>query len=251
MENDKILAISGSDVLSGGGAQTDLSVFAHQGLFGFLALTCVATLSNEELAVTPLTRKLFKAQLDSLSSVDFLALKIGLLPTPGALVTLKQFLKNQGDTFVVLDPVLVFKENEDEALSEMAMRLHELFPMVDLITPNLKEAEMLSGITITTVDDMVLAARTLQALGANRIVIKGGGRLRHKKAIDVYCDGKSCYLLSQPLLKQNTNGSGCMFSAAIASYVAKGLSPYQAVKAAQTYTHQAIQAANEYGVRPV
>ncbi|KXT75987.1 bifunctional hydroxymethylpyrimidine kinase/phosphomethylpyrimidine kinase [Streptococcus sp. DD12] len=250
MINDNILTISGSDILSGGGAQTDLSVYAHHGLFGFLALTSLTTLEDEQLVLHPVANRLFRQELDSLLKVPFGAIKIGLLPTPGAASNVKRFLKKKVNTPVVLDPVLVFKENKDATVTEMSEKLQELFPYADLVTPNLREAEILTGRTIATVADLIAAAWQLKDMGARQVVIKGGIRLGRNKAIDVYCNGLFCYLIARPVLEKNANGSGCAFSSALAANLAMGRDVYRAVQNAKEYTYQAINASNAYGVNP-
>ena len=250
MMNDSILTIAGADILSGGGAQTDLSVFSHHGLFGFLALTSLTTLEKDQLVIHPVANKLFRQELDSLISVPFSAIKVGLLPTPGAVSTVKRFLKIKAGTPVVLDPVLVFKENQDATISEMTEKLLELLPYVDVVTPNLREAEMLTSQPIRNVQELVAAAWKLKELGAKQIVIKGGIRLGRNKAIDVYCNGLFCYLIARPILEKNANGSGCAFSSAIAANLSLGRDVYRSVQNAKEYTYQAINTSNAYGVSP-
>lgn len=148
MKTDYILAISGSDILSGGGMQADLATFNRHQLFGFVALTSIATVTDDGFEVNDLERPLFQSQLQSLKEIPFAAIKIGLLPNPDLAEVSLAFIKNYQDIPIVLDPVLIFKENQDGTIGEMSETLLSFLPYVSLITPNLREAEILSGETI-------------------------------------------------------------------------------------------------------
>ena len=115
-ESKKILTIAGSDILSGGGMQADLATFAANGLYGFCALTSIVTVKEDKFFVHPVEKELFQEELESLSDVDFSAIKIGLLPNKEILELTKNWLTDlsvKSDTPIILDPVIVFKENAD------------------------------------------------------------------------------------------------------------------------------------------
>ncbi|MGT2866291.1 bifunctional hydroxymethylpyrimidine kinase/phosphomethylpyrimidine kinase [Streptococcus fryi] len=249
MKTKYMLTIAGSDVLSGGGMQADLATFTRHGLFGFVAQTCMTSVDVNGFEIIPTDSKLFAKQLNSLADVPFTAIKLGLLPNIEIIEQVKHFLGSHQDLPIVLDPVLVFKENHDQTISVMRDQMVTLFPLVTLITPNLREAEILSGMTITNISEMVSAARCLHELGAKAVVIKGGVRMDKHSAVDVYFDGQDVTVLSQPIVHQNNNGAGCTFASSIASHLAKAISPVQAVAQAKQDVHEAIQNANEYGVQ--
>lgn len=251
MKTNYILTISGNDVLSGGGFQADLATFSAHKLYGFLAQTCMTAISDDGFEIIPTDDNLFQKQLDSLSDVPFAAIKIGLLPTPQIVRAVKGFIHKRPQVPVVLDPVLVFKENADQEVSQMSRDLQELFSYATIITPNLKEAERLSGQSISNLAEMESAARALQQMGAKSVVIKGGARLEEDQAYDILVreDGQVAFLQSS-LLDRNNQGAGCTFASAIASGLAQELTVSQASHAAKIFVYQAIAHSNDYGVTP-
>ena len=173
MKNNRILALSGNDIFSGGGLAADLATYTLNGLHGFVAMTCLTALTENGFEVFPTDETIFQQQLDSLKSVDFAAIKIGLLPTVGVAEKTLNFIKERSGVPVVLDPVLVCKETHDVAVSELCQELIRFFPYVTVITPNLPEAELLADQKIKTLDDMKTAAQKLHNLGAPAVIIKG------------------------------------------------------------------------------
>ena len=137
MKNNRILALSGNDIFSGGGLAADLATYTLNGLHGFVAMTCLTALTENGFEVFPTDETIFQQQLDSLKSVDFGGIKIGLLPTVGVAEKALNFIKERSGVPVVLDPVLVCKETHDVAVSELCQELIRFFPYVTVITPNL------------------------------------------------------------------------------------------------------------------
>jgi pyridoxine kinase len=250
MTMPKVLAISGSDVLSGGGFQADLATYSQYGIYGFVAVTSIVTVAENASGfdIFPADIEVFKRQLDSLDDVAFDAIKIGLLPSLEIADLTLRFIQRHQDVSVILDPVLVFKENHDTEISQMTAKLLEFLPFVTVITPNLREAEMLSGMTITTVSDMKVAAKALSGLGSQHTVIKGGSRLDKHFARDLYDDGGLSREFVKPIVARNNNGAGCTFASAIASNIARGKSVLTAVEQSKDFVYQAILNSNEYGV---
>ncbi|TCD45716.1 bifunctional hydroxymethylpyrimidine kinase/phosphomethylpyrimidine kinase [Streptococcus sp. X16XC17] len=248
MKTNYILTIAGNDVLSGGGFQADLATFANHGLFGFLAQTCMTANGPDGFEIIPTDLVPFQKQLDSLSTVDFAIIKIGLLPTPQIALAVLDFIQSRPQVPVVLDPVLVFKENDDDSVSTMQEIFQEFFTQVTVITPNLKEAEILSDMSISSLADMEIAAQVLKNRGAHNVVIKGGNRLDTNQAIDVLLTEDGLETFQAPLLNKNNNGAGCTFSSAIASHLAVGDDISTAVSLAKSYVTSTIKHANSYGV---
>lgn len=250
MKSKYILTIAGSDIYSGGGMQADMMTFTQHGLFGFVALTCLTSVDEQGFHITPVAPELLKAELASLDDVPFSAIKIGLLPTVEIAQIVLEFIKRHSDIPLVLDPVLVFKENGDETISQMKEQLLKFLPFAQVTTPNLLEAELLTGIKINTETDLVLAAEKLYQFGVKQAVVKGGSRLNEKDAVDAYVDENGAELLRLPIIEGNNNGAGCTFASAIASQIALDNTGVTAVQTAKFFVHDAIELANDYGVVP-
>ncbi|MGT2847201.1 bifunctional hydroxymethylpyrimidine kinase/phosphomethylpyrimidine kinase [Streptococcus massiliensis] len=249
MKSKLILALSGNDIFSGGGLYADLATYITNGQHGFVAVTCLTALTDNGFEVIPTAAKTFAQQLGSLSAVPFSAIKIGLLPNIEIAELALDFIKQHAGLPLVLDPVLVCKESHDVEVSALRTELIKFFPYATIITPNLAEAEFLTGQSIKTVDDMKIAAQKLYELGAKNVVIKGGNRLSKEKAIDVFYDGVAYQVLENPVLEYNNIGAGCTFASSIASHLVKGEQVCEAVAQAKDFVYQAIQRSDEYGVQ--
>ncbi|HGR4836837.1 TPA: PfkB family carbohydrate kinase [Streptococcus pneumoniae] len=201
MKNNRILALSGNDIFSGGGLSADLAIYTLNGLHGFVAVTCLTALTEKGFEVFPTDDTIFQHELDSLRDVEFGGIKIGLLPT------------------------------------------------VSVITPNLPEAELLSGQEIKTLEDMKTAAQKLHDLGAPAVIIKGGNRLSQDKAVDVFYDGQTFTILENPVIQGQNAGAGCTFASSIASHLIKGDKLLPAVESSKAFVYRAIAQADQYGVR--
>lgn len=250
MTSKYVLALSGNDIFSGGGLHADLNVYAANKQHGFVAVTCLTGVTDQGFEVFATPTDLFQVQLDSLKEVPFSGIKIGLLPNVEVAQLALDFVKERSHLPIVLDPVLVCKETHDVEVSSLREELLKFFPYVTLITPNLVEAELLTQKTITTLEDMVAVAKELHAYGVPYVVVKGGNRLDKERAIDVFYDGEAVHVLERPVLGTNNTGAGCTFASSIASQLVEGASALEAVTAAKTFVYQAIQQANDYGVRP-
>ncbi|MGT2785099.1 bifunctional hydroxymethylpyrimidine kinase/phosphomethylpyrimidine kinase [Streptococcus merionis] len=249
MKTNYILAISGNDIYSGGGLYADLATYTANGLHGFVAVTCLTAMTENGFDVFGTDPTVFGHQLTSLKDVPFSGIKLGLLPNVEIAEQALEFVKAHTDIPVVLDPVLVCKESHDVAVSVLRDELIKFFPYVTIITPNLVEAEILSGQTIKTLEDMKKVAQVLHGLGAQHIVIKGGNRFSQEKAIDVYYDGKEFTILEQPLLTTNNVGAGCTFASSIASQLVLKKSVSDAVAISKDFVYQAIRHSDQYGVK--
>ncbi len=244
----KILAISGNDVFSGGGLYADLTTYTLNGLRGFLAVTCLTAMTEQGFQVFATDSQVFQAQLDSLKTVDFSGIKLGLLPNVEVAEAALAFVKSHDSLPIVLDPVLVCKEKHDVAVSALRDELLQFLPHVTIVTPNLAEAEILTGLSIKGLEDMKLAAKQLYDMGAKSVIVKGGKRLDSDQALDVFYDGKRLEVLSAPLSDKNNVGAGCTFASSIASQLVLGKEPLEAVKLAKDFVYQAILHSDDYGV---
>ena len=202
-------------------------------------------MTNQGFEVLPVEEEVFTQQLSSLKDVPFSAIKIGLLPNLAIAEQALEFVKQHADIPVVLDPVLVCKENHDLEVSALREELIRFFPY---ITPNLAEAQLLTQKEIKTLEDMQVAAKELYDLGAKHVVIKGGNRLSKERAVDVYFDGRDFEVLESPVLASNNTGAGCTFASSIASQLLLGKSPLAAVQFSKDFVYGAIQRSDQYGV---
>lgn len=250
MKNKLILAISGNDIYSGGGLHADLTTYTVNKLHGFVAVTCLTTATENSFNIIPIDAKLFEQQLASLTTIEFGAIKIGLLPNIEIAELTLQFIKENPRIPVVLDPVLVCKEKHDIAVNSLRDELIKFFPYVDIVTPNLIEAQLLTQTTIESTEDMKEAAKIFHDLGAPAVVIKGGNRFNKEEAVDVFYDGQNLQLISSPVLLSNNTGAGCTFASSIASQLLLGQSLWDAVKISKKFVYQAIRESNQYGVVP-
>lgn len=248
MKNKLILALSGNDIFSGGGLHADLATYTVNGMHGFVAVTCLTAMTDKGFEVIPVEEEVFAQQLASLKDLPFSAIKIGLLSNLEIAEQALAFVKQHADIPVVLDPVLVCKENHDLEVSALREEIIKFFPYVSIITPNLAEAQLLTQNEIKTLADMQDAAKVLHDLGAEHVVIKGGNRLSKERAVDLYYDGQDFEVMESPVLARNNTGAGCTFASSIASQLLLGKSPLAAVQLSKDFVYRAIQRSDQYGV---
>ena len=238
------LTIAGSDSGGGAGIQADLKTFAAHGVYGTCAITAVTAQNTVGVhAVLTLPVEMVAAQVRAVAddiSVD--AVKTGMLSTTDIVETVAALLPTLGTPHIVVDPVMVAKSG-DRLLSDDAIDAIKtaLLPHASVVTPNTMEAEVLTGVSIASLDDAREAARGICALGASTVVIKGG-HMAMAEAVDLFYDGVTFVEVSGPRFEAtNTHGTGCTFGAAIAANLALGRPLSDAVSSAKTYVAQAIQ----------
>ena len=241
-----VLSIAGSDSSGGAGIQADLKTISALGGYGCTAITAITAQNTCGVSgIWPLSMKALCAQMDAVFTdlrVD--AVKTGMLHTAETVCCVAEAVKKYKVTNLVVDPVLV--ATSGDALSRggivEAMK-QELFPLAKLITPNLKEAEILSGQEIHTLEDMKQAAGKLLEVSPQGVLLKGG-HLTGDKMIDVLLIAgmKEPRLLeSERIETDNLHGTGCTLSSAIATFLAQGFSLEEAVVRAKEYVWQAIR----------
>lgn len=249
MKTKYILAISGNDIFSGGGLYADLATYTTHHLHGFVAVTCLTAMTDKGFEVFATDSSVFSQQLKSLKDVPFSGIKLGLLPNVEIAELALAFVKEHADIPIVLDPVLVCKENHDVEVSVLRDELLKFLPYVTIITPNLVEAELLSQKSIQTLEDMKAVAKELHELGAKNVVIKGGNRFSQTVAVDVFYDGQDFHVLENPVLNHNNIGAGCTFASSIASQLLLGHPVLEAVQFSKNFVYQAILHSDQYGVK--
>lgn len=256
MSLPKALTIAGSDSSGGAGLQADLKTFQENGVYGMSALTVIVAMDPNNRwnhQVFPVDHDIIKAQLATiLDGIGVDAAKTGMLPTVDIIEIAADAVKKHNLQKFVVDPVMVCKGEDEVLFPDHAVALREILtPLATVITPNLFEAGQLSGIgSITTIDQMKEAAVKIHDLGAKYVLVKGGGKLKHDKAVDVLYDGKKIEVLEGDRFETTfTHGAGCTSSAAIAAGLAKGLDVKVAIYEAKKFITAAIRHSfqlNEY-----
>ncbi len=238
------LTIAGSDSSGGAGIQADLKTFQAHGVFGMSAVTAVTVQNTQKVYdIQEIQPKIVHDQIICLfDDIEIHAVKIGMVSSIELIQAITKALKAVKPPAIVLDPVMISKSgyrllNQDaqDALTQY------LFPLAEVVTPNIYEAEALIGKKIAGVDDMKSAAIDILKLGSNKVVVKGG-HLQEDRATDILYDGQEFKALeSQRVETKNTHGTGCTFSSAIAANIALGKEFFEAVTLAKAYITGAIE----------
>ncbi len=238
------LTIAGSDSSGGAGIQADLKTFQAHGVFGMSAVTAVTVQNTQKVYdIQEILPKIVHDQIICLfDDIEIHAVKIGMVSSIELIQAIAKALKAVKPPAIVLDPVMISKSgyrllNQDaqDALTQY------LFPLAEVVTPNIYEAEALIGKKIAGVDDMKSAAIDILKLGSNKVVVKGG-HLEEDRATDILYDGQEFKALeSQRVETKNTHGTGCTFSSAIAANIAMGKEFFEAVTLAKAYITRAIE----------
>lgn len=249
----RAMTIAGSDSGGGAGIQADLKTFTALGVFGTSALTAVTAQNTKGVSgVYPMTPEQVYAQIDAvLSDIGTDAAKTGMLFDVPIIAVVAELLRKYKVTNLVLDPVMIAKGGHPLLLPHAQAALREqLLPLAAVVTPNLPEAEVLTGIAVQNRSDMVEAARRLIGLGARAAVVKGGHLPDGEPADDCFYDGttgEATWLRAERIESRHTHGTGCTFSAATAAGLANGLSLKDAVLQAKEYITLAIRYAPGFG----
>lgn len=241
------LTIAGSDSSGGAGIQADLKTFTALGVFGASAITALTAQNTQGvrgiLAVEP---GFVREQVDAVvEDLPVAAVKTGMLADAGIVRVVADLAGAGRLPRLVVDPVMVASSG-DRLLEQAAEQLYveALLPLATVVTPNLREAEVLLGGPIRTLAEQREAARALGALGAATVVVKGGHAVGDDpdEAVDVFWDGAAVHELRSPRIPtRNTHGTGCTFAAAIAAFLAAGRDVPGAVGAAKEFVWRAVQ----------
>ena len=242
----RVLTIAGSDSGGGAGIQADLKTFAALGCYGMTAITALTAQNTMGVqAIQSVPAAFLKAQLQSvLDDIGVDVVKIGMLHSPEVVEVVAWAIDHYQLKRVVLDPVMVATSGDKLIADEtVAVLVRELFPRVQLITPNLDEAALLLGRAVLNEAALPQACADLQSMGAASVLLKGG-HLQGEDVVDVLllADASSRTLRSKRISSRNVHGTGCTLSSAIASHWALGLDLTEAVVQARSYILAAIQA---------
>ncbi|MFP4661532.1 MAG: bifunctional hydroxymethylpyrimidine kinase/phosphomethylpyrimidine kinase [Halanaerobiales bacterium] len=262
----KALTIAGSDSGGGAGIQADLKTFSALGVYGMSVITSVTAQNTTGVtAVEDISAEVVGKQIDAVfSDIEVDAVKIGMVSNSDIIEIIAEKLKKWEVSNIVLDPVMI-SESGSYLLQKDARQalINDLFPLVDLVTPNLYEAAALLEREIVTIEDMEEAAVDLFEFGSKAVLVKGG-HLENKKtdisgrakkvpsrAVDIYYDGESIHRYEADRIEtRNTHGTGCTYSSAIASYLAFGFELKEAIKKAKKYITAAIKYSIDIGEGP-
>ena len=239
----KAMTIAGSDSGGGAGVQADLKTFAALGVYGTVTLTAITAQNTVGVTgVHEIPSDMIIAQMDAvMGDIGTDAVKTGMLSSQEIVEVVAAQIRKHGIRELVVDPVMVAKSG-DPLLREdavQAVRSH-LVPLAAVVTPNIPEAEALTGMTIETDEDVREAAERIIQMGARSVVVKGGHR--EGPATDVLYDGVQFRDFSAPRFDTvNTHGTGCTFASAVAAGLAQKKTVEDAVAQAKEYVTEAIR----------
>jgi hydroxymethylpyrimidine/phosphomethylpyrimidine kinase len=237
------LTIAGSDSGGGAGIQADLKTFAALGVYGTSVLTAITAQNTVGVtAVHEIPTGVIAAQIEAvIGDIGADAVKTGMLSSSAIVEVVARELRRHGVERLVVDPVMIAKSGDPLLKQEAVEALRtRLVPLAAVVTPNIPEAEVLTGMTITSQEDMRRAAEQILGMGARGVVVKGGHL--EGPATDLFYDGSDFHEFTAPRIDTvNTHGTGCTFASAIAAGLAQGLPVIDAVAQAKEYVTEAIR----------
>mgnify|MGYP004663665653 CR=1 FL=1 len=239
-----VLTIAGSDCSGGAGIQADLKTMLANGVYGMSAITALTAQNTTGVAaIMNVTPEFLGQQLDSIFTDIFPdAVKIGMVSDQELIRMIAAKLRQYQPKNIVIDPVMVATSGA-RLIAEDAVEVlkQELFPLADVLTPNIPEAEVLLGRAIATPEEMEKAAETIGQQYHCAVLCKGGHSINDANDL-LYNDGKPIWFAGRRIDNPNTHGTGCTLSSAIASNLAKGYNMAEAVKMAKEYISGALGA---------
>ncbi len=244
-----VLSIAGSDSSGGAGIQADLKTMIMNGVYGMTAVTALTAQNTAGVSgIMEVSPEFLKKQIDAVfQDIRPDAVKIGMVPSAPLMETIAECLKKYHGENIVVDPVMVATSGsclmETEAVS--ALKKH-LLPLAVLATPNIPEAEILSGKQIKTPEDMEMAAEAISAAYGCGVLCKGGHSVNAANDY-LFCQGTGRWIPGRKIENPNTHGTGCTLSSAIASHLARGCSVEEAVRRAKDYLSGALAAMLDLG----
>ena len=245
----RVLIIAGSDSGGGAGIQADIKTCSTFGAYAMTAITAVTAQNTLGVkAVEMMPPALVKGQIEAcLSDIGADVVKIGMLGTK-AIIDVVAEAVDELDAFVILDPVAVATSGDALLEPDAAAAMRDtLLPLADLVTPNVPEAELLTGLRISDVDDMTKAGDALLKRGVYAALMKGG-HLEGKSVVDVLVSAEGANIMSGPRLRtRHTHGTGCTLASAVAANMALGLDLDEAVMRAREFVFEAIRTAPGFG----
>jgi len=248
--NSKVLIIAGSDSSGGAGIQADIKTVTSLGSYAMTAITAVTSQNtNGVLSILSIPPKEISKQIEfTCKDIKPDAIKIGMLHSKGVINSVMKSLKKIKINKIILDPVMMAKGGE-KLIDNKSIKIlkNKLLRKVNLITPNIPEAELLTQTKIKSKDDMIYAANILLNSGIKNVLIKGG-HLKSKMMIDVFVNKKEISIFKNKKINtKNTHGTGCTLSSAIATYYSCGKTLKKSCEMAINYVNHAIGTGPNYG----
>ena len=239
-----VLSIAGSDSSGGAGIQADIKTILANKCFAETAITALT--AQNTLGVTSIlnvTPKFLEDELDAVfTDIRPDAVKIGMVSDKDLIKSIAKKIKQYNASLIVVDPVMVATSGarllSDDAKDAL---INELIPLADIITPNIPEAEVLSGIKINNSADMEKAAKIIIKLGSKAVLVKGGHSINDANDLLLY-NNELIWINGERIDNPNTHGTGCTLSSAIASNLAKGKTIDNAIRAAKAYLSDCLRA---------
>lgn len=243
------LSIAGSDSSGGAGIQADIKTMTMNGVYAMSAVTALTAQNTTGVTgISEVTPDFLKLQIDAVyEDIRPDAVKIGMVSSSSLISVIADRLKTYNAQNIVVDPVMVATSGS-RLISEDAIDtlLTELLPLATVATPNIPEAEILSGMTIQTADDMIAAAKKISDTCGCAVLCKGGHHLHDANDL-LFSDGTNQWFHGKRINNPNTHGTGCTLSSAIAANLAKGFSLDDSVARAKDYISGALSAMLDLG----
>ena len=243
------LSIAGSDCSGGAGIQADLKTMTMNGVYAMSAITALTAQNTTGVTgIMEVTPAFLARQIDAVfTDIRPDAVKIGMVSSAGLIETVAQRLTVYEAQRIVVDPVMVATSGakllEESAVTTLKQKL---LPLADLVTPNIPEAELLTGMTIRSEADMTAAARRISESYGCAVLCKGGHSINDANDL-LYAGGEARWFLGKRIQNPNTHGTGCTLSSAIAANLAKGYDLADAVQRAKDYISGALAAMLDLG----
>ena len=249
MKMKTALTVAGSDCSGGAGIQADLKTMTMNGVYAMSAITALTAQNTTGVrAIQESTPEFLKQQLDAIFQDIYPdAVKIGMVSSCKLIRVIADRLKYYDAKNVVVDPVMVATSGSALMKTDAVRTLvEELIPLASLVTPNVPEAEILSGLTIKTKEDMMTAAKQLGDRYHCAVLLKGGHSINDANDL-LYANGKLMWFEGKRIDNPNTHGTGCTLSSAIAANLAKGFTLAESVQRAKNYISGALGAMLDLG----
>mgnify|MGYP001337316778 CR=1 FL=1 len=246
----RVLIIAGSDSSGGAGIQADIKTITALGSYAMTAVTAVTAQDTKGVKkITPISTKNVQKQITMvLDDIGSDAVKIGMLHNSSIVKCVYSILKKYKLKNIVLDPVMVAKGGAKLINNSSIVYLKKLLlPLSNIITPNIPEAEILTGYSISNKEDMIKAAKKILNMGSKNVLLKGG-HLKNKMIFDILASKKGIRIFSKKNIKtKNTHGTGCTLSSALATCLSQKKNVLKSCKISLKYVDQAIVSAPGYG----
>ena len=243
------LTIAGSDCSGGAGIQADLKTMTMNGVYAMSAITALTAQNTTGVrAIQESTPAFLKQQIDAVFEDIYPdAVKIGMVSSSALIRVIAERLRYYGANHVVVDPVMVATSGSSLMKTDaMQTLIEELLPIAAVVTPNIPEAQVLSGLTIESKEDMVTAAKKISDTYHCAVLLKGGHSINDANDL-LYANGELVWFEGKRINNPNTHGTGCTLSSAIASNLAKGFTLAESVRRAKDYISGALAAMLDLG----